>query len=266
MDASAPLPPLAETSPVWAEASSFLDRLGLGGVASESESYRRPDASRAGAAAPDRRPPGAARAARGAARAPAHLERGRAATSRSCSSAMPRARRARPLRRGCALARRRHGLHRDDVRGRVASRGHRDRGGAARRLRARAARPATTPSRGARWASACSTTSRWRRALPSSASASSRVAIVDFDVHHGNGTEAIFRDDDSVLFVSLHQWPFYPGSGGPDDQARRRSTSRCGRLGDEEYLEAFDADRRAGRAAASSRSSSSSRPASTPRG
>ena len=35
-----------------------------------------------------------------------------------------------------------------------------------------------------------------------------RVAIVDFDVHHGNGTEAIFRDDDSVLFVSLHQWPF----------------------------------------------------------
>ena len=42
-----------------------------------------------------------------------------------------------------------------------------------------------------------------------------RVAIVDFDVHHGNGTEAIFRDDDSVLFCSLHQWPFYPGTGGP---------------------------------------------------
>ena len=46
-----------------------------------------------------------------------------------------------------------------------------------------------------------------------------RVAIVDWDVHHGNGTDAIFRDDDSVLFVSLHQWPFYPGTGGPDDQA-----------------------------------------------
>jgi acetoin utilization deacetylase AcuC-like enzyme len=42
-----------------------------------------------------------------------------------------------------------------------------------------------------------------------------RVAIVDFDVHHGNGTEAIFRSDDSVFFVSLHQWPFYPGTGGP---------------------------------------------------
>ena len=42
-----------------------------------------------------------------------------------------------------------------------------------------------------------------------------RVAIVDFDVHHGNGTEATFRDDPSVLFVSIHQWPFYPGTGGP---------------------------------------------------
>jgi acetoin utilization deacetylase AcuC-like enzyme len=42
-----------------------------------------------------------------------------------------------------------------------------------------------------------------------------RVAIVDWDVHHGNGTEAIFRGDDSVFFVSLHQWPFYPGTGGP---------------------------------------------------
>ena len=42
-----------------------------------------------------------------------------------------------------------------------------------------------------------------------------RVAIVDFDVHHGNGTEAAFLGDDTVLFCSLHQWPFYPGTGGP---------------------------------------------------
>jgi acetoin utilization deacetylase AcuC-like enzyme len=42
-----------------------------------------------------------------------------------------------------------------------------------------------------------------------------RVATVDFDVHHGNGTEALFRDDPSVLTVSLHQWPFWPGTGGP---------------------------------------------------
>ena len=68
-----------------------------------------------------------------------------------------------------------------------------------------------------------------------------RVAIVDFDVHHGNGTQAIFGDDDSVLFVSLHQWPFYPGSGGPDDRADTTVNVplRAG-SGDEEYLEAFD--------------------------
>jgi acetoin utilization deacetylase AcuC-like enzyme len=67
-----------------------------------------------------------------------------------------------------------------------------------------------------------------------------RIAIVDFDVHHGNGTEAIFREDDSVLFVSLHQWPFYPGSGGPDDQAETTVNVplRAG-SGDGEYLEAF---------------------------
>jgi acetoin utilization deacetylase AcuC-like enzyme len=42
-----------------------------------------------------------------------------------------------------------------------------------------------------------------------------RVAIVDWDVHHGNGTEALVKGDDSIFFVSVHQWPFYPGTGGP---------------------------------------------------
>ena len=68
-----------------------------------------------------------------------------------------------------------------------------------------------------------------------------RVAIVDFDVHHGNGTEAAFRDDDSVLFVSLHQWPFYPGSGGPDDQRDTTvNVPMSAGSGDDEYLRAFD--------------------------
>ncbi|MBN1219920.1 MAG: histone deacetylase [Anaerolineae bacterium] len=40
-----------------------------------------------------------------------------------------------------------------------------------------------------------------------------RVAIVDFDVHHGNGTQAILNDDPAVLFISTHQYPFYPGTG-----------------------------------------------------
>jgi acetoin utilization deacetylase AcuC-like enzyme len=41
----------------------------------------------------------------------------------------------------------------------------------------------------------------------------SRVAIVDFDVHHGNGTQAAFYADPSVLFISSHQFPYYPGTG-----------------------------------------------------
>jgi acetoin utilization deacetylase AcuC-like enzyme len=40
-----------------------------------------------------------------------------------------------------------------------------------------------------------------------------KVLIVDWDVHHGNGTQHIFEDDPSVLYVSLHQYPYYPGSG-----------------------------------------------------
>lgn len=41
-----------------------------------------------------------------------------------------------------------------------------------------------------------------------------RIAIVDFDVHHGNGTQDIFQNNHRVLFVSAHQWPLWPGSGG----------------------------------------------------
>jgi len=68
-----------------------------------------------------------------------------------------------------------------------------------------------------------------------------RVAIVDYDVHHGNGTDAIFRGDDSVLFVSLHQWPFYPGTGGPDDQAETTlNIPLAAGSGDAEYFDAFE--------------------------
>ena len=92
-----------------------------------------------------------------------------------------------------------------------------------------------------------------------------RVAIVDYDVHHGNGTDAIFRDDDSVLFVSLHQWPFYPGSGGPGRPGEDDlNIPLAAGSGDEEYFEAFERARRARGRAHSSRSSCSSPPASTP--
>jgi acetoin utilization deacetylase AcuC-like enzyme len=44
-----------------------------------------------------------------------------------------------------------------------------------------------------------------------------RVLVVDWDVHHGNGTQSIFWDDPRVLVVSTHQWPFYPGTGRADE-------------------------------------------------
>ncbi len=47
-----------------------------------------------------------------------------------------------------------------------------------------------------------------------------RVAVVDFDVHHGNGTEAVVQGDPDLFFASIHQWPFYPGTG----QAGRRGS------------------------------------------
>ena len=47
-----------------------------------------------------------------------------------------------------------------------------------------------------------------------------KVAIVDYDVHHGNGTQHIFEDDPTVLYVSMHQYPFYPGTGAADEIGR----------------------------------------------
>jgi acetoin utilization deacetylase AcuC-like enzyme len=68
-----------------------------------------------------------------------------------------------------------------------------------------------------------------------------RVAIVDYDVHHGNGTQEIFWEDDTVLFVSLHQWPFYPGSGGPTEQSETTvNVPLSAGSGDDEYFVAFD--------------------------
>ena len=59
-----------------------------------------------------------------------------------------------------------------------------------------------------------------------------RVLVLDWDVHHGNGTQAIFWDDPRVLYVSTHQWPLYPGTGASTAVAApmppgSRSTSLC---------------------------------------
>jgi histone deacetylase 6 len=73
-----------------------------------------------------------------------------------------------------------------------------------------------------------------------------RVLIVDWDVHHGNGTQHTFWDDPDVLYFSTHQYPFYPGTGwiletgGPDAAGRTVNVPWPGGMADPEYLAAFD--------------------------
>ena len=50
-----------------------------------------------------------------------------------------------------------------------------------------------------------------------------RVLIVDWDVHHGNGTQALVEHDPAIRFVSMHQWPWYPGTGPAEDRGPHRS-------------------------------------------
>jgi acetoin utilization deacetylase AcuC-like enzyme len=67
-----------------------------------------------------------------------------------------------------------------------------------------------------------------------------RVAIVDWDVHHGNGTQDIFWEDESVLYVSLHQWPLFPQTGGPGDgNATTINIPLPAGAGDRKYAAAF---------------------------
>jgi acetoin utilization deacetylase AcuC-like enzyme len=72
-----------------------------------------------------------------------------------------------------------------------------------------------------------------------------RVAIVDWDVHHGNGTQEAFKRNDRVLFVSLHQWPLYPGTGAPEEIGVGAGIGTTANLalppgaGPDEYGEAF---------------------------
>ena len=50
-----------------------------------------------------------------------------------------------------------------------------------------------------------------------------RVAILDWDVHHGNGTQALVQETPEIRFVSMHQWPWYPGTGAADDRGPHRT-------------------------------------------
>ncbi len=72
-----------------------------------------------------------------------------------------------------------------------------------------------------------------------------RILIIDWDVHHGNGTEEIFYEDPSVFYFSIHQYPYYPGTGAANDTGKGEGegytlnvplTTGCGMR---EYREAF---------------------------
>jgi acetoin utilization deacetylase AcuC-like enzyme len=75
-----------------------------------------------------------------------------------------------------------------------------------------------------------------------------RVAIVDWDVHHGNGTQEIFYRDKSVLFISLHQFPLWPGTGTREECGAGEGIERTVNIplppgsGEAEYLDAFRRD------------------------
>jgi acetoin utilization deacetylase AcuC-like enzyme len=72
-----------------------------------------------------------------------------------------------------------------------------------------------------------------------------RVAIYDFDVHHGNGTQEIFYERGDVLFASTHQWPFYPGTGAAAETGRGGGDGRTVNVplpagtGDQDFLAAL---------------------------
>ena len=70
-----------------------------------------------------------------------------------------------------------------------------------------------------------------------------KIAIIDFDVHHGNGTQDIFYNDKNVLYISTHQYPYYPGSGSEKENGKYNNVLNipleAGTSGNE-YLNAYE--------------------------
>ncbi|HXX80955.1 MAG TPA: histone deacetylase [Thermodesulfovibrionales bacterium] len=72
-----------------------------------------------------------------------------------------------------------------------------------------------------------------------------RVFIIDFDVHHGNGTQHIFEEDESVYYFSTHQYPHYPGTGNDSERGKgkgkgfTRNIPMMGGSGDREFFSAY---------------------------
>ncbi len=70
-----------------------------------------------------------------------------------------------------------------------------------------------------------------------------KIAIIDFDVHHGNGTQNIFHDNKKVMYISTHQYPFYPGTGGENEKGKFNNIKNFplpGGTNSEQYLNAYE--------------------------
>jgi len=70
-----------------------------------------------------------------------------------------------------------------------------------------------------------------------------KIAIIDFDVHHGNGTQDIFYDNEKVLYISTHQYPYYPGSGTEQEKGKHNNIFNIplpAGTTSEEYLNAYE--------------------------
>ena len=70
-----------------------------------------------------------------------------------------------------------------------------------------------------------------------------KIAIIDFDVHHGNGTQDIFYDNEKVLYISTHQFPYYPGSGSDNEKGKYNNVFNLpleAGTTSEQYLNAYE--------------------------
>ena len=70
-----------------------------------------------------------------------------------------------------------------------------------------------------------------------------KIAIIDFDVHHGNGTQNIFYENEKVLYISTHQYPFYPGTGANNERGKHNNVLNIplpAGTNSEEYMSAYE--------------------------
>ena len=70
-----------------------------------------------------------------------------------------------------------------------------------------------------------------------------KIAIIDFDVHHGNGSADIFYDNEKVLLISTHQYPYYPGTGSEQEKGKYNNILNIplpAGTSSEEYLNVFE--------------------------